>query len=378
MTNRTPPEVPNLRGVSGAPGEAALPARRKATLVTFLLLLAIFIGAAFGMVRPFLLAVLMGGILSILGRHFHRRLAARWHRPQLAALAVTASIVLLVIVPVGGITALAIKEGIVIGRSLSQDGTMNLSNVIARVSEWPPVHRLVENPAELETKVRARVKGVAEASSATLLRAVAQLPELLLQLALTVIACFFFLIDGGRFHAWWSQKIPLDPDVQIRLTGAFKETTVSTIWATLAAAAAQAALMLAAYLVLGVPAAFLAAGATFVFAWVPMVGSTPVWGIGVAYLFTQGSTGAAVAMLAIGIFTGVIDNYIRPAILKGRGEMHPLVSLVAIFGGIQMFGILGVFVGPILVAILLTLFEVWPLVGRRAGLLESPPDLVVE
>jgi predicted PurR-regulated permease PerM len=73
-------------------------------------------------------------------------------------------------------------------------------------------------------------------------------------------------------------------------------------------------------------------------------------------------------MIVIGILTSLVDNFVRPIVLRGRGEMHPLVSLVAIFGGIQMFGLFGVFFGPILAAIVITLMTVWPMVGRRGGL----------
>jgi predicted PurR-regulated permease PerM len=59
-------------------------------------------------------------------------------------------------------------------------------------------------------------------------------------------------------------------------------------------------------------------------------------------------------------FTG--DNACNP-------KMHPLVSLVAIFGGIEMFGILGIFLGPILAAVLIALLQLWPEVGQRFGLL---------
>ena len=74
-------------------------------------------------------------------------------------------------------------------------------------------------------------------------------------------------------------------------------------------------------------------------------------------------------MVVCGLMTGIVDNVVRPMILKGRSKMHPLVSLVAIFGGIEMFGILGIFLGPILAAILIALLQIWPEVGQRFGLL---------
>jgi predicted PurR-regulated permease PerM len=64
---------------------------------------------------------------------------------------------------------------------------------------------------------------------------------------------------------------------------------------------------------------------------------------------------------------------VRPLILQGRSKMHPLVSLVAIFGGIEMFGLIGIFLGPILAAVLIALLQLWPAVGQRFGLLPGAP-----
>jgi predicted PurR-regulated permease PerM len=143
------------------------------------------------------------------------------------------------------------------------------------------------------------------------------------------------------------------------------------IWATLAAAAAQSAMMLLSYLTLGVPAASLAAGATFLFAWIPLVGSSPVWLAGAIYLYAHDAILKAILMVVFGLMAGIVDNVVRPMILRGRSKMHPLVSLVAIFGGIEMFGIMGIFLGPILAAVLIALLQLWPEIGQRFGLLPS-------
>ena len=79
-------------------------------------------------------------------------------------------------------------------------------------------------------------------------------------------------------------------------------------------------------------------------------------------------------MVVCGLMTGLVDNFVRPLILQGRSKMHPLVSLVAIFGGIEMFGILGIFLGPILAAVLIALLQIWPEVGQRFGLLPGATE----
>ena len=73
-------------------------------------------------------------------------------------------------------------------------------------------------------------------------------------------------------------------------------------------------------------------------------------------------------MFLVGIAATVADNVIRPMMLKGKADMHPLVSLLALIGGLHLFGIIGVFLGPIIVAVLILLLQTWPIVARRAGI----------
>src|SRR4029453_3595039 len=139
------------------------------------------------------------------------------------------------------------------------------------------------------------------------------------------------------------RKLPLAADVRVQVVQSFQDTAISVIWATLAASAAQSAVILLSYLTLGVPAAFLAAGATFLLAWIPLVGSSPVWLTGAIYLYAQDTILKALLLVAGALMAGLGDNFVRPPlVLKGRSKPHPLVSLVAIFGGIEMFGILGI------------------------------------
>jgi predicted PurR-regulated permease PerM len=345
------------------------PTRRNwTTAITFLSLLVIILVINVRMVAPFFLALLMGGILSLLSRPLYARLHGRGWKATHAAGVVTLVVAVTVIVPLIAFAFVAIKQGIAIGQYLSENDTLSFDNLKDTISHWGPVETFVGDTAALETQLKTAVKSGGKAVSAAILAAAGGIPDRALQIVLGLLACFFLLMDGRRLVSWLSDKIPLDWDVRIALFSSFQDTAISVIWATLAAAGAQAALMLITFLLLGVPGAFLAAGATFVFAWIPMIGSTPVWVAGAIYLWTQGAVAKMVAMIALGIVTSIIDNFIRPMVLKGRSDMHPLVSLVAIFGGISMFGIFGVFIGPILAAVLISLLQIWPAVGRRYGL----------
>ena len=104
--------------------------------------------------------------------------------------------------------------------------------------------------------------------------------------------------------------------------------------------------MLLSYLTPGVPAAF-GSGCNL------PLGLDPAGGVlaGLAgraiYLYAQDALLKAILMVVCGLLAGLVDNVVRPLILQGRSKMHPLVSLVAVFGGLERFGIMGILLGPI-------------------------------
>jgi predicted PurR-regulated permease PerM len=359
--------------------------KSRTTLVVFLALLMLFLVINALMVGPYLLAVLMGGILSLLARPLYARLRSRKLGPRTASSLVTIALLLVIVGPIGGFVSVAVQQGQAVIASIARSNDLSLESVLGRISRVPLVRHYVGDPDEVEARLRSGLENVGKELSASVLALAGSLPDKVLQIVLAALTCFFFLTDGGRFMGWLNDKIPLDRDVRGRLYSAFRDTSISTIWATLAAAAAQAAVIAVGFWILGVPGAVLAAGATFIFAWIPVLGTTPVWVAGTIYLYTQDRVSGVVAMLVVGAIAGLTDNFVRPIVLKGRADIHPLVSLVAIFGGIQMFGILGVFIGPILTSTLLALLTIWPVVARRFGLVtngetwvETPSGILVE
>ena len=346
----------------------SVPAQRRTTLVVFLVLLIAVMVINVLIVLPYVLAVTMGGILAVLAQPVFQWLTGHHVNPRVAAAVVVLGVVLVIIAPLAFFVTKAIQQGIAIGQGLAEGG-FSLRSLLDHVSGWAPIETMIGSPEAFENQARRWMQSAGTGATTTILGLAAHLPTIVLQLALASIACFFLLVDGHSFLSWMTDKIPIAADVRVQVVQSFQETAISVIWATLAAAAAQSAVMLLSYLTLGVPAAFLAAGATFIFAWIPLVGCSPVWLAGAIYLYSQDAMLKAILMVIFGLITGLVDNFVRPMILKGRSNMHPLISLVAIFGGMEMFGIMGIFLGPILAAVLISLLQIWPEVGYRFGLL---------
>ncbi|OGR89325.1 MAG: hypothetical protein A3A86_06890 [Elusimicrobia bacterium RIFCSPLOWO2_01_FULL_60_11] len=339
----------------------------RTSVIAFVCLLAIFVFFLLAMIVPYMLALLMGGILALLTSPAYKFLLRKKYNPKTAALTVTLSMIVLVIVPLFAFTVVAVKQGLVLSERLSDDSGLSFLSISQYITHLTAVKSMLSDFDIAGAQARSGIQGVLKTGTGAILAWFSDLPKMLLQLLLSSLACFFLLIDGKRFIAWFMDMLFMEEDLRERLIESVQNTAISVVLANLAATSAQAVIVMAGFLALGVPGAFLAGGAAFILAWLPVIGPVPIWAAGAVYLYLHAHAGFAVAMVCFGMVASVVDNVVRPLILKGHGDMHPLVSLVAIFGGISAFGILGVFVGPLLTAIVISLLQVWPMVGGRLG-----------
>lgn len=352
--------------------------QQRLSFYTFLTSLLLAVGCVLYMIAPYLISLVMGGILALLARPSQRWLEARGLRPMAASALLTFGLVLVVVGPLLSFTAVALQQAAELAKTVARiDPDAVRDGVTSMASRLPlPAELLADHLGDIQAYLKDGLSDAGAGIASSILQAARGVPAGFLQMALASLACFCFLVDGPRFVTWLLAKIPWDADVRTRLSESFKDTAISVVWASMAAAAAQALIMWIGFLAVGVPAAFIAGGATFIFAWIPILGSTPVWLAGAAFLAFKAAYVQLGVLIGFGIAAGLVDNFVRPLVLRGRGEMHPLVSLVAIFGGLRLFGFFGVFLGPILAAVLITLLQVWPVVGRRWGLRfdpEAPP-----
>lgn len=343
-----------------------LSSSRRPANPTLLLLLAIFLFIFTLMIWPYLISLLMGLMLAILTRPLYEALARKGAGPRTAASAAILGIMFSIIAPLVLFAAMGIKQGITLASYLSDErGTMFLRAAVDAVMGFKPLHFVIESPGALQEKGILFLQSAGAALSKVILVQAATLPDLALKLVLSLLTWYFMLVEGDSFLNWALDKARLDRALRSRLGNSLKETVASTVWATSAAAAAQALVVMLGFLLLGVPGVFLAAGATFIFAWIPILGSLPVCLAGAVYLYFQGSLTQVVLMGVVAVVAGLMDNVVRPIVMKGHGDMHPLLALVAIFSGIGMFGILGVIFGPIVAAMLICILNAWapPLEG---------------
>lgn len=335
---------------------------KKTISLPLLTLLAVFLSLFLAMVWPYLTSLLIGLLLAILSRPLYDMLVKRGLGPRTAAVLSLTVILLAIIAPLTAFAVAAIKQAIALAAYLTGErGAEFVRTSVSAITAFKPARWIIEHPDDLQAKGLEFAQSAGGALSRIILVQAAALPDLALKLVIALLTWFFLLFEGEVFSKWLMGRVPMDPGLRRRLAASFRATAASTVWATSAAAAAQALVVMCGFWLLGVPAIVLAGGATFIFAWIPILGSLPLCLAGAVYLYFKGSLLKLAFMGLVALAAGLTDNVVRPIVLKGHGDMHPLLALVSIFSGISMFGILGVIFGPIVAAMLLALLNSWQL-----------------
>ena len=164
---------------------------------------------------------------------------------------------------------------------------------------------------------------------------------------LMAFTLFFLLKDGPKFLEKMRDYMPFPEHEKKQLTKQIKDVVVSTIYGGVIVALAQGLIGVIAFAVVGIRAPVLWGMAMSITSFIPIVGCALVWVPATLYLFVKGLTTQAIILAAIGIFAiSTVDNVLRPIIIRGRVSMPLVLVFFSVFGGIQVFGLLGLVLGP--------------------------------
>jgi predicted PurR-regulated permease PerM len=182
----------------------------------------------------------------------------------------------------------------------------------------------------------------------------------LLELTLVVFIAFFFYRDGRALAAQLAHFAGKIGGVLGERMLVMACTTIMGVMAGIVGtAAAQAAVALLGFLVAGVPAALLLGAATFFLSMVP-VGPPLIWGGATWWLYHQGETGWAIFMLVWGVAViSSVDNFVKPILISRTSSLPILLIALGVFGGVLAFGFVGIFLGPVILALARMLVESW-------------------
>jgi predicted PurR-regulated permease PerM len=222
--------------------------------------------------------------------------------------------------------------------------------------------KLLANPSEADFAALLR-KG-REALQPRFIQVTSATGAFLLQMGLglliLVISVYFFLLDGPLIIRTLMRLSPMDDNYERRLLLEFDRTSRAVVLASVASALVQGILAATAYWLLGFDSVILLFLLTTIMALVPFLGAASVWVPCAVWLAAVDQRWTAAIGLAIygAAVVSSIDNVIKVYVLHGRSTLHPLFALLSVFGGVQVFGPIGILIGPMVVVFLQTLLEI--------------------
>ncbi|MDF2378952.1 MAG: AI-2E family transporter [Candidatus Gracilibacteria bacterium] len=186
--------------------------------------------------------------------------------------------------------------------------------------------------------------------------------NIVINLMIFFIAFFFLLIDGRKFMNDTFRLLPINALHERQITKRFTNLCFSWIVVSFALALIQGIFAAIGFAIIGVPSPLIWGVITMFASFLPFVGSLMVWGsVGLIYLIL-GYYGSALFIIIWGItFISSSDNLLRPFLLRGGVEMHPLILFLAVLGGFYAFGVPGLIIGPIAIVFISTLLYIYEL-----------------
>ncbi len=315
----------------------------------------------FGMIKSFLISLFMAAIVAELTRPLFRRIRdALGGRRNLASAITLVLILVLVILPVTLVASAAAEQAFALSRSVVSIVNRVTENAVdIEIPEWVPYRTDLDNfGPEVANKIADLVTALARYTVTTLSQVTRGTARFFLDTFIFLYALFFFLQMNTPVMKQILRFTGLAPATQRKIADRAISVSRATIKGTLVIGIVQGVLGGFGFYAAGIE------GATFwgvvmgIVSIIPGIGPSLVLTIGVIYLAAIGETGPAIGLaLWAGLVVTTIDNILRPILVGRDTQMHDILILVSTFGGLGMFGAVGLILGPVVAGLFVTIWS---------------------
>ncbi len=337
--------------------------------VFFIALLLFIVSQVYFILLPFSEPILWAAIMAFGFYPLYLKIKQFVGGREIPATIITTSIIFLIFVPLAGfLVARLAEEAAHFYHWLTRwvhEGNLRLW--AKHFLSLGPIQKIKEQLFEIPL-VRQNMKGWITSQASNLVQIAARQSGMMARdIALfffysfmTFFLVFFFLKDGARIYRFIYVLTPLEEKTKKELFESLTETLGAALRGQILTSLAQAVIAGLVFWALGLPVPIFFTVLTFFATMIPVFGAAAVWFPFVIYLFATGHTARAVILLGLGVFViSLVDNFLKPLIIGEKTDLPFFLLFLGILGGLEVYGLIGIFLAPIVLSIFFVLIKVY-------------------
>jgi len=323
---------------------------------------------------PFLEPLGWAAVFGVIFHSLNKRFERKWGSTP-SAVIITLGVTLILIVPVLLLAAMFVREGIVAARDIQGAMAEGRYGWFGHAWGWLASSIAAEGvTVDLPGLVRQGAGRAGEYMATELGAVIRNIVVFLFELFVMLFALFYFLKDGDSILDRFRHILPFEETMTERMLAEARELIFASVTTSLVIAIVQGIICGGAFAIVGLGSPIFWGVVMGFLSLLPIVGAWPVWIPAAIWLFSTGHAGRAIVLVLLcGALGAMIDNILRPVLLGGRASLNGLLVFISVLGGIAMFGVLGVVLGPIIVATAVGILDVYS--GTKV--VQSRPDVPV-
>jgi predicted PurR-regulated permease PerM len=312
------------------------------------------------MLRPFIGVVAWAVVLVIVFYPVHKRLARRIKRRGLSALLSCVLVVLVIVLPLTLLTMAVAEEAAKVVPNLPSQLSQLLNNqtsLLGRVSDWIEA-RFGIDTLRSQTFIVEQLQNSSQHLLGLSLNLMGNIAGGIVKAFFVVFTMYYLFRDSEAIVAKLPAALPLSSEQSERIIVRTKDVVSASVYGVVTIAALQGLLGGFAFWLLGIPSPILWAVLMGFVCMIPVAGSFLVWLPLAIYLMATGHWTKAIVLIVWGaLVISTIDNLLRPKLIRNQTRLHELFVFFSVLGGIGVFGLLGIVLGPVVLAITLGLLQ---------------------
>ena len=323
-------------------------------IATLIILLGLIVLSYF-VIKPFLLSALSGIFLALIFTPAYKKLKKYVKNKNVSATLICLLLAVIIIVPIWFLTPMLVKQSINIFI-----GSQQIDLITPLKNTFPSLFSYETFSNEIASTIQSFVTKITNSMMNILSNLILDFPKLFLHFLIVVFTFFFVLRDGDKLVSYIQSVLPFSKDVEIKLFKSSKDITFSVLYGQVVLGIVQGLIVGVAFFIFGVPNALLFTLLACLAGIFPIIGTTIVWlPVAIYMVISGGAIFQALGVVVFGVLSSILENVIKPIFISKRTRVHSAIILIGMVGGLFVFGILGVILGPLILSYLLIVLEIY-------------------